>query len=396
MYKILTLVVTIAICMSCGNSKKEKQAEKQNDFSISITGQENFPEGTRISMYRMKVEEVPDNVEILKEGLLGKDGFVYKGTVEDPHTIAFNVLPADSEYPYTRVYLVLEPGETNIEFTSQKSFKLKGGRLNELVVNSWNENLDFKNARKKYYEAVKVKGDKKLKGEARKAYFNTMVAVNDTKNHALGLAFNATDNSFEKLLIYSVGYQDTDDLDALNTNKEKLAMSLFEKREAKLMLKNIKRARESAAAMASVGVGSVIKDFKAQNLKGEMFHLADVLKKNKYVLVEFWSSWCGPCRAEIPHMKKAYAKYKSEGFEIVSFTLDNKKKNWEKASKEEQIPWIDTGDLKAMTSPVVKMYGVVGVPANYLVEANTGKIIAMNLRQEKLDEKLKEVFNKKH
>ncbi|MCV6605906.1 MAG: TlpA family protein disulfide reductase, partial [Porticoccaceae bacterium] len=109
-------------------------------------------------------------------------------------------------------------------------------------------------------------------------------------------------------------------------------------------------------------------------------------------LVEFWASWCGPCRMEIPHMKKAYQKYRKKGFEIASFTLDSDMEDWEVASEEEEIPWLNLGDLKAMQSPVAKLYGVSGVPTNYLVEGGTGKIIAKNLRQDALDKKLAELL----
>ena len=394
MNKITALLLAITVCFSCSNQKKSNQTETSNEFIITITGQEHFPDGVRASIYRMKIEDVANPVEYLKKGIFTEEGFVFTGIVDDPHIIGIDILPVGGEYPYNRVYLVLEPGTTAIKLTSQKDFKLEGGRLNELVVNSWNNDLEYINALKVFQEFNNSLGDRKLERELRKEFGVKMRAVNDAKNNALGRAFNSTEDSFEKLLIYSIGYSDTEDREAINAKREKLALNLFEKREAKLTLKSIKMIRESAAARATVGLGAIIKDFEAKDLQGETFHLANVLKQNKYVLVEFWASWCGPCRAEIPHMKKAYSHYKDKGFEIVSFTLDHNKEKWEEASNEDQIPWINTGDLLAQTSPVVKLYGVTGVPANYLVEATSGKIIAMDLRGEKLDHKLEELLGK--
>ncbi len=133
-------------------------------------------------------------------------------------------------------------------------------------------------------------------------------------------------------------------------------------------------------------------DFSTNNLVGISFNLADVLKVNRYVLIEFWASWCSPCRAEIPFLKEAYAKYSLKGFEIVSFSLDHEKEKWAKASEDDGITWIDVGDLRAHNSPVVALYGVTGIPDNYLVNSE-GEIVATKLRREKLNEKLKELLD---
>jgi len=115
-----------------------------------------------------------------------------------------------------------------------------------------------------------------------------------------------------------------------------------------------------------------------------------VVGENKLVLLEFWASWCGPCRAEIPNMKKAYSKFHAQGFEIFSFTIDSDKAAWAKASKTEELPWIDTG-FGAESTPK-KLYEVTGVPANYLIDAATGNVLARNLRGDALDAKLNELL----
>ncbi|MBJ6367276.1 TlpA family protein disulfide reductase [Snuella sedimenti] len=152
-------------------------------------------------------------------------------------------------------------------------------------------------------------------------------------------------------------------------------------------------AGKARAAKNKVGVGSDMNSFYAETLEGKAISLKDVCSKeeNKFVLLEFWASWCGPCRSEIPHMKEAYSEYNPKGFEIFSFTIDDSRAAWQKASKEENLPWIDSG-MGTKTGPK-ELYGITGVPANFLVDTSTGKIVAINLRGEKLTQKLKELLD---
>ena len=388
MNRIITVLCALSMsCILFGCATQEKKND--NSFTLTVTGEEHFPEGARVELLRGKTVESPESIEYLKtEGFTGGK-FVYTGTVNDVHILILNIIPADSKYPLHRVRFPLEPGDTEINFTGQKYFTYKGGKYGELIVNSLNNNPDYQKAWKALLD---FKGDTKDSVQ-RVTYMKLNGIVNNLTQEILGKVVDNNEEPLVKLLAYQSGYWGDRRVDMNAVIEDLVAKVGPEHRQSKVAMLSVKMRRESAAARKAVGVGAVIKDFEAKNLKGETFHLADVLKENKYVLVEFWASWCGPCRAEIPHMKKAYSHFKDKGFEIVSFTLDHKEDVWKKASEEEQIPWIDTGDLLANTSPVVKMYGVTGVPANYLVEASTGKIVAKNLRQEKLDEKLEELFN---
>jgi len=112
----------------------------------------------------------------------------------------------------------------------------------------------------------------------------------------------------------------------------------------------------------------------------------------KYLLLDFWASWCGPCRAEIPKMKKVYDKYKDKGFEIVAISLDTNKDKWEKSINEEKISaWCHLSDLQGGANEVAIKYGIRTIPSNFLLDKN-GYIIAKNLSGDKLLENLSEIF----
>ena len=144
--------------------------------------------------------------------------------------------------------------------------------------------------------------------------------------------------------------------------------------------------RDAAAARA-------IKDFQAPTLAGRDVRLRDVLRQNKYTLVEFWASWCGPCIAEIPHLQTAYERFRAAGFEILSVNLDEDRAAWRQASVDDYaIGWLNVSDGHAFASPVAKLYRVRGIPANFLVAAD-GKTVARHLRGEALSEKLADLLD---
>lgn len=135
-------------------------------------------------------------------------------------------------------------------------------------------------------------------------------------------------------------------------------------------------------------VGNNCKNVIAIDFANNQQNLKEVLKKNKYTMLEFWASWCAPCRAEIPNMKEAYEKFHEKGFEVYSVSIDKSKKAWEKASNKEDIPWINTLNGE---SGAKHTYAVTGVPTNFIIDSN-GTIVAKNVRGEQLEKKLEELL----
>jgi thiol-disulfide isomerase/thioredoxin len=114
--------------------------------------------------------------------------------------------------------------------------------------------------------------------------------------------------------------------------------------------------------------------------------------KGKYVLVDFWASWCGPCRAENPNVLKAYNNYKDKNFTVVGISLDEKGDSWKKAIRDDKMPWAELSDLKGWKNEVSTYFGIQGIPSNLLIDPS-GKIVAKDLRGEGLHQKLNELLN---
>lgn len=138
-------------------------------------------------------------------------------------------------------------------------------------------------------------------------------------------------------------------------------------------------------------IGEPFIDFTLPAVNGNMVRLGSLVSVNKYTLLQFWASWCVPCRAEIPVLKEMYSAYHTKGLEIVSFSMDNSRTSWQKASQKEGMTWPNVSDLLADKSPVIKSYPVNGIPANVIIDQQ-GKIVASNLIGDELEEKIKTLF----
>jgi len=148
---------------------------------------------------------------------------------------------------------------------------------------------------------------------------------------------------------------------------------------------------DEKAAEEATAVGAQYTDLAMPNPQGKTIKVSDYVKKNKYILIDFWASWCGPCRAEMPTVVKAYSTYHKKGFEVVGVSFDNNKVAWVKAIKSLKLPWPHMSDLKGWGCAAAPIYNVKGIPANVLVDKN-GTIIAKNLRGEDLLNKLAELL----
>lgn len=147
-----------------------------------------------------------------------------------------------------------------------------------------------------------------------------------------------------------------------------------------------KGLQKSMEEFYPVAIGEKFKDIEVVNEEGKTVHLADYVKPGQYNMVEFWASWCGPCRGEIPHLRHVYEAYgKGENaFNMISVSIDDKESDWKKALKEENMKWIQLCDLKGWKGEVINKYKIQGVPFCLILDKE-GRIIDHGVRGSELD-----------
>ena len=152
-----------------------------------------------------------------------------------------------------------------------------------------------------------------------------------------------------------------------------------------------KEMAERIEVAKKTGVGRMAMDFTQNDTLGNPVSLSSF--KGKYVLIDFWASWCGPCRQENPNVVKAFNNYKDKGFTVLGVSLDqpNAKDKWMKAIHDDNLTWTQVSDLKFWKNEVAVQYGIQAIPQNFLIDPQ-GKIIGKNLRGEGLNKKLEELF----
>lgn len=156
--------------------------------------------------------------------------------------------------------------------------------------------------------------------------------------------------------------------------------------------KVIAKLSAQAATLRTFAAGAEAPLFSGPNPEGETISLESL--RGKVVLLDFWASWCGPCRRENPNVVKLYNKYKEKGFEILGVSLDKTKDRWVKAIADDNLTWLHISDLKGWQSKYGRLYGVSSIPQTVLLDEE-GKIIARNLRGAALEQKLADIFSVK-
>lgn len=199
------------------------------------------------------------------------------------------------------------------------------------------------------------------------ANLNSVVALDKVKNYFQGMYVDFTVDQIDEMTLWFEPHWGTTPLFA--------------------------QLKEAAQSAKRVALGEQYKDIELLNEQGELVKLSSVVDSGKYVMLEFWASWCGPCRGEIPHLRRVNEAYAGDGFKIVSISVDSNDKEWLQAVGEENMSWTQLRDPKGMEGAVRDVYNVYGVPTCIILNRE-GRIYKTNMRGAYLDAFLVEAFQR--
>ena len=235
-----------------------------------------------------------------------------------------------------------------------------------------------KNIYEKIYKKAKAENDEEKLNFADSLFTKNYDAK---KEFLISYAFNNNSNVVSAYVIYRYSYQfNINTLDSITANFDKsIHNSIY-----------YKKLSERVEILKRVDVGQTIVDFTLNDTTGNPVVLSSL--KGKYFLMDFWASWCGPCRRENPNIVSVYNDYKNKGFDIIGISFDNNEAKWKQAIIDDSLSWTQVSDLKGWKCEAGKLYGVRSIPHSILVDPD-GVIIAKNLRGEELREKISELLD---
>lgn len=364
MNKILFFLVIISITTISCNEKKKSESE----FSIQLN-LNGFKDTTEFKLVNLDKGEVIDSTKIYDNKLS------FRGNVKEPFSARIHTV--DNKY----LVLWIENGKIEVigDFENFSNSNIKGTPINNVYVKYRDQQAVLTKKRDSLTQLL-IKSMSSKSENAEEEFKRINLKIKDIDHNIADIRIKSI--ALEEPSIYTIK-----ELYFLRNDFKKDSLKiLFKKFPEKYQTSKYGQVINTYILNKTLQIGDKYLDISGINNEGENVNLSEL--NGKYVLLDFWASWCGPCRQENPNLVILYKKYKKEGFEIFSFSTDDNIKSWEKASEKDSISWTSVIDKNGSYSKMSALYNVRAIPASFLINPE-GIIIAKNLRGKELEDRLK-------
>ena len=332
------------------------------------------------------VEGIADGETVYLQEMQGRDMIVVDSAIVKNASFTFSGRQDSAVYRY----ITHQPSESwtdfflengNIKVVLGEESQTTGTANNDIYQEFKNQFIIFNKEMGEIYQ--KARTDSTLTDEERKELMKQLEAKD---SEAMDMVYNTiAANITNEVGIYLLpNYAGAFELEKQAALAEQIPAQYKNNERIARFINNVEISMKTA-------VGQKFIDFTMNDPQGKEVKLSDFISKNKYTLVDFWASWCGPCKKEMPNVVAAYKEFNKKGFGIVGVSLDNDGEKWKEAIKTWGMTWPQMSDLKGWNCEGASIYGVRSIPATVLV-AQDGTIIARNLRGEAIKEKLNELL----
>ena len=357
------LVIAIVSLMSC------TVVGQENKFTITGKASD-FADGKKVYLIKsVESQEIP----VVDSTVVRNHSFVLEGQVDEPYIAVVGVADSLMAQEVTVIELIVEPGNIQIgAWEDDKHHVATGTPLNDA-------NMQFSQALDSLF-----KSNPSVRPETLYPFIYPYIKENVGNLLGVYLFERYEASMFDEMRLELAN-------DLYTAQKEEKYADLIAK-----IQKKKERERQMAELTKTVQPGNPYKNISGESIDGKELSLKSVIERegNRYVLLEFWATWCAPCMKEVPYLKEAYTKFRGKGFEIYSMSIDEEedKDKWVQTIQEKGMEW--TNVLRTDAKNTTEAYGVQGIPANFLIDCSTGQIIATNLRGNALTMKLEELTGK--
>ena len=298
---------------------------------------------------------------------------------------------ANIRFNHSTRRIILEKEDVTIKYSREAGYEIQGGFYNNLIF-GWENSEEAKEINLQMYKQSVGVDFKSMSAEEKERYKSMSINLRDRqqqirKNYLLSLYSHK--DPYVRLFAVIESYNTSDkEIEILNSIKGEL----YDNADLQRLLKIRADADIRADIKKRLIIGADFIDINAVTISDKKVNLANTIKQNKFTLLEFWASWCHPCREEMKKLPGVYATYKEKGFEIFSFSVDSSRDDWLSASSEMDVKWINAYSDKSGVDHITDTYAIEAIPKNFLLDKD-GKIVALNIRADHLkiflEEKLK-------